>query len=124
MVLSHIYNTGLPKEKLKKIENREYTQEQIEYIYKFLYDHYQLKRKAWLKVMIMMIVIVLVIGLLGLINVQERMLKVYGASVLVTGILCFVICLYAKINVVEKEIRQFYKVLKIGYPEIAEKIER
>ena len=123
MVLSHIYNRGLSKEKLKKIENREYTQEQIEYIYHFLYDHYQLKRKAWLKVIIMMIVIVLGIGLLGFINSKAKMM-VYGGSVLATGIICFLVCIYAKINMVDKEIRQFYKALKTGYPEMAEKIER
>ena len=36
-------------------------------------------------------------------------------------VLCILILVYAKINAVNKEIKQFQKALEIGYPELAER---
>lgn len=54
-----IYNRGLAKSQLKKIKDREYTRDEIEYTYELLYKHYQLKKKTWIRVMIFMLVVVM-----------------------------------------------------------------
>ena len=117
-----IYHTGLPKEQLKKIKNREYTHDEIEYLYQWIYRHYQAKQRAWIIAIIMVGVILIVVGLLGLLKVDEKVMLIYLGAMLVTTLMCVLICIYVKINMVNKDIKQFQKALSVGYPELYERI--
>lgn len=120
--MNRIYHTGLPKEQLKKIKNREYTHDEIEYLYQWIYRHYQAKQRAWIIAIIMVGVILIVVGLLGLLKVDEKAMLIYLGSMLVTTLMCVLICIYVKINMVNKDIKQFQKALSVGYPELYERI--
>ena len=117
-----IYHTGLPKEQLEKIKNREYTHDEIEYLYQWIYRHYQAKQRAWIIAIIMVGVILIVVGLLGLLKVDEKIMLIYLGAMLVTTLMCVLICIYVKINMVNKDIKQFQKALSVGYPELYERI--
>ena len=117
-----IYHTGLPKEQSKKIKNREYTHDEIEYLYQWIYRHYQAKQRAWIIAIIMVGVILIVVGLLGLLKVDEKVMLIYLGAMLVTTLMCVLICIYVKINMVNKDIKQFQKALSVGYPELYERI--
>ena len=111
-----IYHTGLPKEQLKKIKNREYTHDEIEYLYQWIYRHYQAKQRAWIRAIIMVSVILIVL------KVDEKIMLIYLGAMLVTTLMCVLICIYVKINMVNKDIKQFQKALSVGYPELYERI--
>lgn len=121
-MMYYIYHTGLPKEQLEKIKNREYTHDEIEHLYQWTYRHYQAKQRAWMMAVMIVSVIIVVVGLLGLLKVSEKIMMIYLGAILVTTIMCVLICIYVKINMVNKDIRQFQKALSMGYPEFYERI--
>ena len=67
-------------------------------------------------------VILIVVGLLGLLKVDEKVMLIYLGAMLVTTLMCVLICIYVKINMVNKDIKQFQKALSVGYPELYERI--
>mgnify|MGYP003106638018 CR=1 FL=1 len=104
-----IYNKGLPKSMLQKIKNREYTLDEIHSMYQILKRNHDAKQKGWIRAMIILIIC------------QQQTFMVYLFSIGFVAVLCILILVYAKINAVNKEIKQFQKALEIGYPELAER---
>ncbi|UTY38057.1 hypothetical protein NMU03_10165 [Allocoprobacillus halotolerans] len=82
----------------------------------------QLKKKTWICVMIFMLVVIIGMGLLGFLKLEGKQLMIYLGSIGFTGIMCLLISLYVKINVVDKELKQFQKALEKGYHEMIEKL--
>ena len=97
-MMYYIYHTGLPKEQLEKIKNREYTHDEIEHLYQWIYRHYQAKQRAWMMAVMIVSVIIVVVGLLGLLKVSEKIMMIYLGAILVTTIMCVLICIYVKIK--------------------------
>lgn len=116
-----IYNKGLPKSMLQKIKNREYTLDEIHSMYQILKRNHDTKQKGWIRAMIILIICIVGVGGLGMTTVQQQTLMVYLFSIGFVAVLCILILVYAKINAVNKEIKQFQKALEIGYPELAER---
>ncbi len=117
----HLYNPGLSKDMLKKINERIYALDEVEDIYKVLNNHYQAKNKGWIRAIAITMICLFGVGILGLSQVQSRAFMIYLGSLVVVCLLCLVILIYAKINFVDKEIRQFRQALAIGYPELYER---
>ena len=117
----YLYNPGLSKDMLKKITERIYALDEVEYIYTVLSNHHQAKNKGWLRAIAITMICLFGVGLLGFSQVQSAAFMVYLGSLVVVCLLCVLILIYAKINGVDKEIRQFQKALEIGYPELYER---
>lgn len=117
----HLYNSGLSKDMLRKITERIYALDEVEYIYTVLNNHHQAKNNGWIRAIAITMICLFGVGILGLSQVQSRAFMIYLGSLVVVCLLCLVILIYAKINFVDKEIRQFRQALAIGYPELYER---
>lgn len=120
MYIGFIFNKGLPKELLKKIENREYTDEELRRLYATLKHKNATRAKGFSAALSIAIVCFAFISVLTMMNRPNSQ----GASVwsvFITGAILVLCMVFVKFNFRDKEKRQFMKAVKKGYPEMAER---
>ena len=122
-MLVFIYNRGLSKELLKNIKEKKYSEEQIKSLYLSIKNEYLKKKKALIIIALGLVVISTAFSWMGFYHygyMHFLSTFVLPLSILLAG--SALVIVWTKINMVDKEKRQFNKVAKEAYPVIMEHI--
>lgn len=124
MMTYFVYNQGLKKEVINKIQNHQYSNDELKYIYEEILRTNK-KRNQGLKIAM---ILLFCCFLMMVISSFYKMFKSLSSGehmsisfLFILAIPCLsLVVLYAKYNLVEKSKRQFMSALEIGYPELKE----
>lgn len=128
MPIFFVYNTGLNKEVINKIQNHQYSNDELKYIYEEILKTNK-KRNQGLKIAMISLGVCF---LMMAISFFYKMIKYSSSGIsmkfvsplFILAIPCLLlVLLYAKYNLVEKSKRQFMNALKQGYPELTKQFE-